>query len=757
MPQTNELGGIMTQQPDFHIIIIDDNPAIHQDFIKILAAKQSLPKLENLKEELFGSAAKDSETAISLPQFYVDTASQGQEGVERIKNAIESGTPYALAFVDIRMPPGWDGIETIKHIWELDQDIQIVICTAFSDYSWESTIKELGMHDNLLILKKPFDTVAIRQLACALTKKWQLMQESRAHTAVLEKRVQERTSNLQHSLSVTRATLESSLDGIVVVDNTGKITDYNQQFVDMWKIQPSLMETKDYNKVLESMLTQLKKSDDSVKVSEEFHNNSDETKRDLIYLKDNRIFERFSQPHTLQGQIAGRVWSFRDVTKRILLEKKLEKQATHDALTGLPNRILLMDRIQQAINREKREGKSFAVIFFDLDRFKVVNDNLSHQAGDVLLQAIAKRLRTEFRMEDTLARLGGDEFVMVISSLDENKSILGIITKLLDLFKQPFKILNQDIFMSASFGVSLYPEDGVTPDELLSHADLAMYHSKSLGSNQFQFYKSELNQTSFLRLKKENDLRHAIENQEFFLNYQTEVDLETQKIISVEALIRWQHPQEGIISPIDFIPFAEETGLIIPIGEWVLKTACAQNKAWQDQGFPPIRISVNVANLQFKDSNFINMVKDTLKKTGLKPEYLELEVTENVIISNPEVMNVINELKKIGVKIALDDFGTGNSSLNYLKKVNIDRLKIDQSFVQQIDLDKRDEIIIKAIIDMAQSLNYEVVAEGVEAKNQLTFLQDKECELGQGYYFSKPMSNQDIETLFKGLCSSPPK
>ena len=434
-----------------------------------------------------------------------------------------------------------------------------------------------------------------------------------------------------------------------------------------------------------------------------------------------------------------------------MLEKKLENQATHDALTGLPNRILLNDRIQQAISEAKRNNKIVGVIFFDLDRFKLVNDSLSHKVGDQLLQVIAKRLNSCVRAEDTLARQGGDEFVMVAHSLNKENEIERVANKLLNIFKKPFKLARRDLVIGASAGIALYPIDGKTPGMLLRSADLAMYRAKGLGGNQVQFYSSELNDKAKHRLERENDLRQAIVNNEFYLCYQPEFNMSNKEIIAVEALIRWNHPKYGVVLPMDFIPIAEETGLIIPIGEWVLREACKQNKLWQESGVATFKIAVNVASQQLRFSEFTSTVKKILKETGLDPKYLEIEITENVIISNPEVVNMINKLSEIGVKIALDDFGTGNSILSNLTKVHVDRLKIDRSFIQNISIDNSDEVIIQAIIDMSHSLNYEVLAEGVETKAQLDFLMEKKCEVIQGFYFGHPMENRDLEKFIKNL------
>ncbi|MBS0271850.1 MAG: EAL domain-containing protein [Proteobacteria bacterium] len=739
---------VNTQETNFKIIIIDDNTAIHQDFVKILTPIEQTSHLDILKEKVFGDKNKMN---ISLPRFQIDTATQGQEGVEKIKLALDSKNPYALAFVDIRMPPGWDGIETIKHIWKIDPNIQVVICTAFSDYTWEETIEQLGMSDNLLILKKPFDNTAVRQLAAALTRKWELMREVKEHEAFLEKNIEERTTSLRQSLSVTRSTLESSTDGIVVVDTEGKIIDYNNRFVDLWKIPDSIIKTKDYNIVLEYMLGQVNDSKGYIEKSKIIQQHPEEIDIFQVNFKDNRIFEQYTQPQKIDQKTIGRVWSFHDVTKRRLLEKKLEIQATHDHLTGLPNRALLFDRIQHAISEAKRNDNIMGVLYFDLDRFKLVNDSLSHKIGDQLLQAVAKRLITCIRAEDTIARQGGDEFVMVANTLKKEKEVGRVAKKLLSAFKKPFKLAKRDIIIGASAGIALYPRDGKTPEVLLRNADLAMYRAKGLGGNQFHFYSSDLNDEALQRLERESELRQAIENNEFYLCYQPEFNINNNEIIAIEALIRWNHPKYGVLLPMDFIPIAEETGLIIPIGEWVLREACKQNKLWQESGVATFQIGVNVASQQLKYSKFTNAVKKILKETGLDPKYLELEITENVIIANPEVIHMINALSKLGVKIALDDFGTGNSTLSSLTKVHVDRLKIDRSFIQNISIDNSDEVIIQAIIDLSHSLNYEVLAEGVETQKQLDFLKHKKCEVIQGFYFGPPMENKELEKFVQNM------
>lgn len=734
----------MSDNTDFRIIVIDDNPDIHHDFIKILTTS-TVSELDKLSAELFGK--RDEE--LMLSQFEIDTATQGQEGVMRIERALKQGRPYSLAFVDIRMPPGWDGIETIKHIWALDKDIQVVICTAYSDYSWEETVSHLGQTDNLLILKKPFDNVAVRQLACALTRKWQLLQDARKYTSNLQQEVADRTLSLQKSLSLVKATLESSGDGILVINNSGDIVDYNQKFVQMWQIPQKVIDSKSEATILNYVQDQLANPDDFFAKMKELHTHTDKISIDIIKFKDGKIFECYSQPQKIDDKTVGRVLDFRDVTKRAKLEQELQYQATHDALTGLPNRILLLDRMRQAIKVAEDSRSQFALLFFDLDRFKLINDSLSHTAGDELLRAVASRLQTMLRAEDTLARLGGDEFVIILPNFSKEEHVISKARQLLNIFQQPFKVENRDVTVSASIGISLFPKDGETGDVLFRNADTAMYRAKERGGHHFQFYTAEMNTESLAKLDQEMQLRQALAKDELFLCYQPEFDLRDGKLVAVEALIRWRHPQKGVLLPMDFIPLAEETGLIVPIGEWALRTACAQNKAWQDMGLPPIRVAVNVTIQQFKHQNIVDMVRNVLNDTKLKPECLELELTENVIVSNVEIVTIVTELKKLGIMIAIDDFGTGYSSLSYLKKIPLDRLKIDSSFIQHIQSATDDEVIIRAVIAMAKNLDLEVLAEGVETQNQLNFLKKYECGDVQGFYFSKPLVALELEDLLK--------
>ena len=730
----------MDMKNEFRILIIDDNPAIHQDFLKILAAN-ALTELDQMGVELFNK----EKAAIKLPHFNIDTASQGQEGVKLIQTAIDLKRPYSLAFVDIRMPPGWDGIETIKRIWDIDKDIQIVICTAYSDYSWEETVSNLGERDNLLILKKPFDNIAVRQLASALTRKWQLTRDTRKYTSSLKQKIEDSTLSLQQSLSLVKSTFESSSDGIVVLDNDGNIIDYNQKFTELLQIPEQILQNKKEKDLLNYLTDKLLDPDKFFAKIKEFHKNMEEVGIEVVKYKNGRIFECYSQPHKMQDKIVGRILDFRDITNRAKLEAKLQFQATHDELTSLPNRVHLLEKINEAITAKNK----FALLFLDLDRFKLINDSLSHSVGDQLLQTVALRMRKALHEEATLARLGGDEFVVLLPNIQADADVVSAVQKIISTYAEPLAIEDRLIVMSTSIGVSQFPKDGDTADVLLRNADAAMYRAKDKRGNDFQFYNTDMNEHSLAILEQETELRNAINNNELFLVFQPQLDLANEKLVAVEALVRWRHPTKGILLPIDFIPLAEETGLIVPISEWVLREACIQNKAWQDEGFPHMRIAVHVTAQQFKQQDVVNMVDEILKETGLAPEYLEIELTENIIISNSKILDIVADLKKVGVSITMDDFGKGYSSLSYLQKIPLDRLKIDRSFIQNIKSADDDEVIIRAVIAMAKNLNLEVLAEGVETEHQLNFLKKYANEEGQGFFFSKPLTGNELEVYLK--------
>lgn len=444
------------------------------------------------------------------------------------------------------------------------------------------------------------------------------------------------------------------------------------------------------------------------------------------------------------------VGSIRDISERRLAEHEIRKLAYHDTLTGLPNRSLFHDRLNQALAQAQRHDRPLAVLFLDLDRFKDVNDTLGHPSGDQLLKTVAQRLSLCVRQSDTVARFGGDEFVVLLTSVRDEGDAALVAEKILMLLSEPVDIDGQEVFTSSSIGVVMCPHDGVDGDVLLKHADMAMYAAKEKGRNNYQFFSEEMNRSAINRHQLEHKLRRAIEEEQFELYYQPQWDMRTRSMIGVEALLRWTHPEDGPISPARFIPVAEETGLIRPLGEWVLRAACAQVCEWQEMGHPPVRVGVNISGRQFRQPDLVAMIDRILDETGLSPQYLELELTESYLMEDAVATNRTLEFLKVrGIELAIDDFGTGYSSLSYLKNFPIDRIKIDQSFVRDVTSSRDDAAIVEAIIAMANSLDLDVIAEGVETTEQLKFLQNKGCREMQGYFFARPMPASEMSRYLK--------
>lgn len=437
-----------------------------------------------------------------------------------------------------------------------------------------------------------------------------------------------------------------------------------------------------------------------------------------------------------------------DITERKLTEEKIIRMANYDNLTGLPNRRLLMNYLSHAITMVRRRALYTAVLFIDLDRFKLINDTLGHSAGDELLKEVAERLKKCVRLSDTVGRLAGDEFIVLLPDIEQIEDIIIICNRINTIFDSPLKIGVQEVSVMMSIGISVYPTDGEDGEALLRKADIAMYRAKSDGKSCYRFYSDGMSQPGADRLRLENRLRRAAERGELYLNYQPQVDINTGRIYGAEALMRWHDPEYGNISPKEFIPIAEESGLIMPMGEWLLRTACLQGKAWQDNGYNGMKLAVNISLRQFMQKEFAHTVERILIETGLDAGSLELELTESIIMDNAEtVIKILDELKQIGVSLAIDDFGTGYSSLIYLKHMPIDIIKIDQSFVRDMTVDKDDAAICDAIIKLAKSLNLEVIAEGVETMEQLELLRRLDCNNIQGYVVSKPLSGNDFEML----------
>ena len=611
------------------ILIVDDNPAIHRDFDKILgaSAEPAAAALASVESLLFGDAPAAEP---QRPRYALDFASQGQEGVELVKRAVAAKRPFSIAFVDMRMPPGWDGLETIERLWAVDPDVQVVICSAHSDYDWGDVVARLGQTDRLLVVKKPFEPIEVLQCASALTRKWQ-------H---------------ERALLVQVETLEN-----VVAARTEKLEAANRQ---------------------------------------------------------------------------------------------LRHLATHDALTGLPNRVLLDDRLAQAIAHAHRDGQPFAALVVDLDRFKLINDSLGHRAGDGVLDEVSRRLISVVRDIDTVARTGGDEFIVVVSPSGIPEDAIAVAHRAREALRAPMLISGVELHVTCSIGIAYYPTDANSADSLIARADAAMYCAKQRGRNNVQCFAQGMDAVTLGRVNMESELHAALKAGQFELHYQPKPDTQSGDVYSAEALIRWRHPERGLIAPEEFIPLAEECGLINEIGAWVLREACRQCAEWQRNGLPAFRIAVNVASTQFRRGDLLDVVRGALDAARLEARYLEIELTESAVMTNPEESAVILEqLSRMGVLVSVDDFGTGYSSINYLRRFPIDKLKIDRSFVRDLDCEV-DASIVQAIISLAHSLKLKVVAEGVETPGQLQYLRTLGCDQYQGFHFSPPLPAREFAELLRG-------
>ncbi|HAZ7574693.1 EAL domain-containing protein [Legionella sp. PATHC032] len=547
----------------------------------------------------------------------------------------------------------------------------------------------------------------------------------------------------KYALSEIKATLESTADGILVVDRTGNVMNYNKRFLNMWYQEERPLKTINYhdikliiNKQLINRKETLQRINKILKTPNYQHSFELKFKGEIYY-------DCYTQPLKLDDEIIGRVWSFRDITIPKRLEMELSHQSTHDMLTNLPNKVLAINMLGYAMKTAVSSKKIVGVYLLDLDRFTQINDVFGHSKGDEIIKAISRRLIDCVPMNHVLGRLSGDQFI-VIASINNNKEVVTGVTRLLSAFQEPVKMNGHCIKMSCSVGISFYPKDGDTVDTLLSKADIALSRTKVEGRNSFQFYTQEMHSYTLEHILLESELKNAVAKNEFVLFYQPILKLSSLNVIGFEALIRWNHPRNGLILPDKFIPLAEEIGIIGEIGDWVFVTACKQIQAWQLQGFKNIKISINISPKQFKFQYIPKRINELLSEFQVKSESIELELTENILIDkSTDIIDTLNELKEMGIQISIDDFGTGYSCLSYLKDLPIDILKIDQSFVKDLKNNQSNQTLIKAIIAMAKKFNLSLIAEGIENQYQLEFLKKLGCHYGQGYYFSHPKPTEN--------------
>jgi len=695
------------------ILIVDDDPII----------------LKSLKDLL------------TIRGFNPNTAIGGQEAICQLDQ-----NDYDLVLLDLRMPYV-NGHDVMAHINNQQIDTSVIIVSGETSFEAAKNACTQGAYD---FLRKPYATDEL-----IIT----------VNNALKEKRLQKQNILIQRQLSdserLHRYIVDTSPDIIYILDQDGYFTFINERIESLLGFSKEDVIGKHYSFLIHHDDMQQAKY-----VFNERRIGKRATKNIELRLKckDNGSSRHFAS-RTLQIELSamgmysgnreqnsdftGTYGVARDVTERKIAEETINFQAYHDLLTKLPNRALLRDRLSLAISQAKRDGESLAVMFLDLDRFKNINDSLGHMVGDELLQQVSVRLKECIRAGDTLARFGGDEFTLMLPNLHHGREDASrLADKIIGTLKQPFIIEGHELYVSASIGIALYPQDGTHINGLIEHADVAMYHVKGQGKNGYQFYSNEMNEPYIENLSLDTGIHKALDNDEFKLVYQPQINLSSGEIIGVEALLRWQHPEHGTISPADFIPFAEESGLIVDIGKWVIKAACAELNHWRMDGLPEIRMSINISARQLIEDDIVNDILDTIKGYNIPGQNIELEITENAIMDDMDsVIRKLKELTSHGIAIAIDDFGTGYSSLSYLHKLPIQTLKIDRTFIKESRINKGDNTIINTIVAMAKGLNLNVIAEGVETQAQLDYLREIECNEAQGFLFGKPLPPDVISQL----------
>ncbi|NWB27672.1 putative bifunctional diguanylate cyclase/phosphodiesterase [Pseudomonas gingeri] len=728
------------------ILIIDDTASIHEDFRKILGPHVVEDDLQSAEEALFGTTVTRSEYI-----FELDSAFQGQEGLARVEQALAGDRPYAMAFIDMRMPPGWDGLETIERLWQVDPKLQIALCTAYSDYSLEEMNERVDMGDRLLILKKPFDAIEIRQLASALTAKWQMTEDAALKMDQLEQAVEERTRELsdaniivQNSPTILyRLRGEPSFPLMYISHNITKFGHVAKELVGSDNWRDVLIHAEDQAKVDTAMARVLDK--DALGASIEYR----------LRTGDGHwrwVENRYVPVRDGEGRLLEVEGIIIDITERKLAEEKIALLARTDGLTGLANRSTMIERLHQSFAAAQRGASPFAVFYLDLDHFKRINDTLGHPVGDLLLQEVSRRIKNCTRETDVVARLGGDEFAVLQTEMSDPAVSGALAAKIRNALVEPYSLDGNDVRISVSIGISTYAPDSDNADTLLVQADMALYRSKEQGRNQYHFHSEEINQEVTDRVAIANDLKHAIEHNELELHYLPEVDLASGKILGMEALVRWNHPERGLLGADVFIPAAEKTGTIVALGHWVLDRACQQMRQWRDEGMAPPVIAINLSLVQLKSGGeLVRDVVDTTAKWGISPADLEFDVTEATLAQTKWTQNdVLPQLRELGVKIAIDDFGTDYSSFDYLRTYRVNHLKLAQSFIHHATQDAESANTLRAIINFAREVGIGIIAEGVETLEQRSSLISTGSPMNaQGYYFSKAVDSQHASQLLQ--------
>ena len=651
-------------------------------------------------------------------QFDIECVETLYDGLHRLQM-----TPVAAVLIDLFLPDG-HGLATVETLLIAAPHIPILILSAARDEHLAREATHLGAHDYLL--KSHLDPYSL----------------SRALGHLIERKAAEEALFVERERA--EVTLNSIGDGVLSTDILGNVMYLNVVAEELTGWTRADAKGRPLDEVLHIVDgTSREPAPNPTDIAIAQNKTISLTPNCILIRRDGRetaIEDSAAPIHDRRGQVTGAVIVFHDVSAARAISLQMSHLAQHDALTDLPNRVLLHDRLARAIASARRHGRRLAVLFLDVDRFKHINDSLGHSIGDRLLRSIAGRLVECVRDSDTISRQGGDEFVILLPEIDEPENAAVSARKIIRMIAGAHHIADYELHITASIGISLCPDDGIEPEGLVASADTAMYYAKAQGRNRHRFFKPAMNARAVERQALEATLRGAVERQEFVLHYQPKLNLESGAIVGAEALIRWQHPVRGLIPPGHFVPIAEDCGLIVPIGRWVLREACRQARAWQDEGLGLLPVSVNVSAGELRSHGFLEGLSIILRETALEPRYLELELTEGVLMEHaPGAGSVLRALKLMGIRLAIDDFGTGYSSLSFLRQFPIDALKVDRSFIQEIRTGEDGAPIVSAVISMGRSLNHRVVAEGVETRAQLAFLQAQRCGEGQGYYFSHPL------------------
>lgn len=733
--------------PARRILIVDDNPAIHEDFRKVLAPPPPASTLQALEAEMFGDRKPEGEHLA----FELVSAMQGEDALRLVEASLREDRPFHLAFVDMRMPPGLDGLETIERLWRIDPRVQVVICTAYSDHPRDEVTRRLGLTHQLLTLKKPFDQAEVEQLAAALTEKWLRTRDAELQKSELERLVGERTEALRTSEERFALASRGSNDGLWDWDIAAGTMHLSVRWWEIAGDSPSAASTID---TWRSRVHVCDLPEFDRQVQEHLAGATDHIEHEHRLLTPDGghrwvlcrgVAVRGSAGPT---RVAG---SMSDISRQKATEEELRRGAFYDRLTGLPNRALVTSTIQ----RLRGSGQPFGVLFLDFDRFKHVNDTLGHAAGDQLLVDIARRLTSTMRRcceskpvetPFTVARMGGDEFVVLLEECADAADATSVAQSLLDAFAKPFRIQGAEVFSTASIGVALGIGGGGAQDEPLRNADTAMYAAKSAGRSRMAVFDDSMNEGAALKLTLERDLRLGVANGEFSLEYQPVLCVDSGRVVSFEALLRWRHPDLGLVSPDRFIPIAAESGQINQIGEFVVRRACEQMAEWRSQA-PAMReipVSINLSQRQLVNPGLVDLLLRSLEEHSLTPSSLLVEVTESGVMADLESsIAVLGRLKRAGVDAYMDDFGTGYSSLSCLKQLPLAGMKLDRSFVVQAGGTPDLPAIIHAVVTLARNLRLRVVAEGVENQEQLAAMLALDCDLVQGFHFARPMPGSE--------------